>query len=347
MSDYQTQSTQTQSDDYSSSTETASSQAQDTVGNSAMQEGMQTRHPPAALQNPYDEAFLANQDRVGGMQVGLSESHMGEMNSFIDNWERNKARYQTVSTLSDMPAELIAAIHWREGSGNFNTYLHQGDPLGKKAVNWPNNIPIFHVWEDAAVHALNMKESLKDQLEINAATQDATLLATYAEAYNGLGYHYRDKPSPYVYSGTSAYNSGKFVSDGVYSSTTVDQQLGVMPMLGAIGGLPESMDMAPKLIDHDFAWAKVLNGSKILKQGDNGMEVEALQSKLALLGYEIGQDGDFGPGTKRIVLQFQNDQGLGADGVIGPGTAGKIEELLPQTSSEEHTSGNGETGMIQ
>ena len=335
MSGYQTQTTQTQAEDYSTSTETSSSQDQDLVGNSAVHQGMQSRHPPVGLQHPYSEAFLANQDRVGTMQVGLSETQMHGMSAFISNWERNKNRYQSVSLLSDMPAELIAAIHWRESSGNFNTYLHQGDPLGRPAVNWPNNIPVFHVWEDAAVHALRMKDSLKNQLEIDAATKDATLLATYAEGYNGLGYHYRDKPSPYVFAGTSEYSAGKFVSDGRYSSSAVDQQLGVMPMLGAIDGLPEEMDMAPKLIDQDFAWAKVLNGSKILRQGDHGMEVSALQSKLAQLGYDIGQDGDFGSGTKRTVLQFQNDHSLGSDGVIGPGTAGKIESLLSQNESDK------------
>lgn len=29
-----------------------------------------------------------------------------------------------------VPARPIAALHWRESSGNFNTYLHQGAPLG-------------------------------------------------------------------------------------------------------------------------------------------------------------------------------------------------------------------------
>lgn len=345
MSDYQTQSTQTQTEEFSSSTETSSTQAQDTVGNSAVQSGMQSRPPPSGLWSPYDESFTANQERVGSMQVGLSESQMRDMSVFVDKWEQNKNRYQAVSLLTNMPPELIAAIHWRESSGRFDTYLHQGDPLGRPAVNWPNNIPVFHVWEDAAVHALNMKDSLREQLEIDAATKDATLLATYAEAYNGLGYHYRDKPSPYVYSGTSEYSSGKFVSDGRYNAATVDQQLGVMPMLGAIGGLPEEMNMSPKRADQAFAWARVLNGSKVLRQGDHGMEVEALQSKLAQLGYDIGQDGDFGPGTKNTVIQFQSDHGLGTDGVVGSGTANKIKALLSQKTTEENISSesNGST----
>jgi lysozyme family protein len=343
MSDYQTQSTQTQSQDYESSTETTSFQSQDTIGNSAVQEGMQSRQPPSGLRQSYDEVFLSNQERVGHMQVGLSESQMSEMSVFIDNWERNKTRYQAVSALTNMPAELIAAIHWREGSGNFNTYLHQGDPLGRPAVNWPSNIPVFHVWEDAAVHALNMKDSLREQLEIDAATQDATVLATYAEAYNGLGYHYKDKASPYVFSGTSEYSSGKYVADGIYRASTVDQQLGVMPMLGAIGGLSTPQDMSPRLIDHDFAWAKVLNGSRVLRQGDYGMEVEALQAKLAQLGYEVGQDGDFGPGTKRVVKQFQTDQELASDGIVGGGTAERIESLLSQQAPTENASAGSAT----
>lgn len=343
MSDYQTQSTQTQSQDYESSAETTSFQSQDTIGNSAVQEGMQSRQPPSGLRQPYDEVFLANQERVGHMQVGLSESQMSEMSVFIDNWERNKTRYQAVSALTNMPAELIAAIHWREGSGNFNTYLHQGDPLGRPAVNWPSNIPVFHVWEDAAVHALNMKDSLREQLEIDAATKDANVLATYAEAYNGLGYHYRDQASPYVFSGTSEYSSGKYVSDGIYRASTVDQQLGVMPMMGAIGGLSTPQDMSPKVIDHDFAWAKVLNGSRVLRLGDYGMEVEALQAKLAQIGYEIGQDGDFGPGTKRVVKQFQTDQGLDSDGIVGAGTAERIKSLLSQQTPTENASSGSAT----
>ena len=36
--------------------------------------------------------------------------------------------------LVNVPAPLIAALHMRESSGKFNTYLHQGDPLGKPAV---------------------------------------------------------------------------------------------------------------------------------------------------------------------------------------------------------------------
>ena len=130
-----------------------------------------------------------------------------------------------------MPAPLIAAIHYRESSSNFNTYLHQGDPLGRPAVHHPANIPIFHRWEDAAVHALESKSWLRDQLGMNASTDDLRSIATYAEAYNGLGYFNRGLTSPYVYAGTNLYGGGRYVADGVFDSNSWDRRPGVVSLV--------------------------------------------------------------------------------------------------------------------
>ena len=101
------------------------------------------------------------------------------------------------------PPKLIAALHWRESTGDFGTYLHQGDPLGKKAVNEPADIPIFKTWEPAAEHALGLKTSTQRAYKIDAGTTDEAALTSYAERYNGLGYHnYRAMASPYVFAGT-------------------------------------------------------------------------------------------------------------------------------------------------
>lgn len=48
--------------------------------------------------------------------------------------------------------------------------------------------------------------------------------------------------------------------------------------------------------------------------------VVLLQDFLAAAGYEIAVDGDFGPKTDRIVKQFQEENGLVVDGVVGPKT---------------------------
>ena len=162
--------------------------------------------------------------------------HKAEVDAFAAKWEQNHARYEAVADKTGVPAKLIAAIHWREGSGNFNTYLHQGDPLGKPAVHEPKNIPIFYKWEDAAVHALNMKDGIRKDLGMSKETTDLAAMATYAEYYNGLGYNNRGVASPYVYSGTDQYKRGKYVSDGHYSATTKDEQVGVLALMNHAKG---------------------------------------------------------------------------------------------------------------
>ncbi|MCB9743719.1 MAG: peptidoglycan-binding protein [Alphaproteobacteria bacterium] len=173
---------------------------------------------------------------IADAKLDLSDgSHAWTMNYFKKTWEANKARYEKVAAQVNIPAPLIAALHMREASGKFNTYLHQGDPLGRPAVHHPKNIPIFHVWEDAAVHALNMKGYLRDDLGMDAQTTDMAAMATFAEHYNGLGYHNKGRVSPYVYAGTDQYKSGKYVADGVFDPNAKDKQLGVVAMLQGIG----------------------------------------------------------------------------------------------------------------
>lgn len=62
---------------------------------------------------------------------------------------------------------------------------------------------------------------------------------------------------------------------------------------------------------------------KILKSGDRGREVLDIQSRLKSLGYSLGTDGvdgNFGDDTLQAVLEFQQDNGLVADGVIAENT---------------------------
>lgn len=58
----------------------------------------------------------------------------------------------------------------------------------------------------------------------------------------------------------------------------------------------------------------------ILKKGSKGEEVKKLQESL-----NITIDGDFGPATELAVMKFQAQQGLEADGIVGPKTLNKIQ----------------------
>jgi peptidoglycan hydrolase-like protein with peptidoglycan-binding domain len=59
-----------------------------------------------------------------------------------------------------------------------------------------------------------------------------------------------------------------------------------------------------------------------LQEGSTGADVTLLQNKLLALGYNIGTaDGNFGPGTKAAVVQFQTDKKITpADGVVNQAT---------------------------
>lgn len=171
---------------------------------------------------------------AGSAQLRLSSTQAQDAAAFRRNFEQNRGRYEAVAQKTDLPAELIAALHWRESGGDFGTYLHQGDPLGRPAVHVPRNIPVFDRWEDSAVHALGQKAGYQQALGLNQHSTDPGALAAYAELYNGLGYHFRNRPSPYVYAGTDRYGSGKYVADGVFDASAVDKQVGVMALLQAL-----------------------------------------------------------------------------------------------------------------
>jgi len=149
-----------------------------------------------------------------------------ELPMFVSVWNKNKSRYEKVAKRTGVPAELIAAIHWRESGCNFNTYLHNGDPLGQPTTHVPAG-KLFYNWEDAAVDALKSQSYKVDPNNIETWYE-------YAERYNGLGYRNRGIASPYVWSGTTNYTSGRYVADGQFSATAVDEQLGVALMLKAI-----------------------------------------------------------------------------------------------------------------
>jgi len=163
----------------------------------------------------------------------LSGTQQASLTEFEQVFQKNKGKYEAVAkrlgvpdNLVEMSAKAIWAIHCREGSADFTTYLHNGEKLGKPTTLVPAGI-LFDKWEDAAVHAINgelhkvggkVPQSLPDWL-------------AFAEAYNGLGYEDKGVPSPYVLAGTNAYQKGKYVADGKYDPDHVDQQLGVAVLI--------------------------------------------------------------------------------------------------------------------
>ena len=78
----------------------------------------------------------------------------------------------------------------------------------------------------------------------------------------------------------------------------------------------------------------------VLKKGDRGKAVAAVQRKLGLQ-----PDGVFGDGTARAVKRFQKRNGLDADGVVGPATRRAMS--LPAFKSSAVTRKGKRTGSTK
>lgn len=155
--------------------------------------------------------------------------------SALNRWtlmiQANRKRYEDVSALTGVPWEVIGVIHGMEGGCNFNTHLHNGDPLTAKTVHVPRGRPATgnppYKWEDSAVDALKLKklDQVDDWSDVRICYE--------LERYNGFGYrlYHSDVLSPYLWSGTNHYVKGKYVYDGKWDKNAVSKQLGAIPVL--------------------------------------------------------------------------------------------------------------------
>jgi hypothetical protein len=80
--------------------------------------------------------------------------------------------------------------------------------------------------------------------------------------------------------------------------------------------------------DNDGFWniEKPMPVTKTLKRGSKCEEVIALQKLLNTKGFHLIIDGDFGFMTETAVKSYQKDNGLVADGIVGPKTWAKLRE---------------------
>ena len=142
---------------------------------------------------------------------------------------RGQARYKTVEGTSGVPWHVIAVIHNMECSLNFKQHLHNGDPLGKKTVNVPAGRPPgwdgTGTWEESALDSLAF-DNLTSWHDWSIAGMLYKL-----EGYNGWGYRGHGIFTPYLWSFTSHYTHGKYVSDGHWDPDAVSQQIGCAGVL--------------------------------------------------------------------------------------------------------------------
>ncbi len=140
----------------------------------------------------------------------INEDKIEAANSIVDRILANEERYRKAQNKSNVPWSVIGVIHSLESSLNFNTHLHNGDPLSRKTVQVPAGRPPGNPpfsWEDSAADALSL-----DKLNLWQEWTFAGALFIL-ERYNGAGYHKRGIHSPYLWSFSNNYKKGKFVAE--------------------------------------------------------------------------------------------------------------------------------------
>lgn len=231
----------------------------------------------------------------------------------------NKTRYQNIEQATGVPWHFIALVHYRESSLNFGKNLANGQPLSMKTTIVPKGRGPYATFEESAVDSLvNVQKYTKDR------DWSLPMYIYTIEGYNGYGYHGKGIPSPYLWGGTNKQKAGKYVSDGVFSSSTWDTQLGVLAILKSLKELDPTVTFEgydPKV------WKP---GERVIRKGDVGDDVKYLQTKLSLTA-----DGIFGNNTDKRVKEFQEEEKLVTDGIVGPATWKALETEGTWTPEEK------------
>jgi lysozyme family protein len=154
-----------------------------------------------------------------------------------------RRHYEPVSGATGVPWHIIGVIHLMECGGSFRGHLHNGDPLTARTRQVPAGRPVKgsppFTWHDSAVDALRY-----DGLD-KVRDWGPERVAWCLEKFNGFGYRGKGVPSAYLWSGSDQYARGKYVSDGVWSSSAVSQQVGGMVILKAL------LELEPSLMGAD------------------------------------------------------------------------------------------------
>lgn len=273
-----------------------------------------------------------------------------------------RSRYETVAEAAFNDKRkwpMVAIFALRESNANFADSLAQGDPWNRVSTHVPAGEGPFDSWEHAAVHALVNDDHLNTWADWTIGG-----ILTAFEAYNGLGYYYRGRPSAYVWSMTTCYGppqalAGKFVADGEFDADTVDVQVGCaavlarmvaidpsiqfwgdVPLLSTIAtphptraaGLPVATD-APPLVpkqplttDHDVTWVQQQLNTLA---GASVLDIDGKWGTLTV-------DGKWGPATKAAVRAYQvKHGGLLDDGIPGPQTDAALEADVANLAAAE------------
>ena len=237
----------------------------------------------------------------------------------------DKPVYRQVFEATGVPIAALMALAEREMSGNLHCYLGNGQPLNRRTTIVPKGRGPFPSFVAGALDALHL-----DGLDQVAGLPEGWTLPRFAyesETWNGWGYRSHGIPSPYIFGGTTAQRPGKYIRDGVYSSTLMDPQLGTLAIVEKLFELDPSLAFDTPVTKTTDAAAVTPAPHPVIGTG-NIEWVQASLNKLQVAGTPLTVDGNCGRATRAAVQAFQQTHHLIIDGLPGPKTGAAIGEAL-------------------
>lgn len=246
----------------------------------------------------------------------LDDALIAEYTTLFDTCRINSTKYDVVRSKAQqlvdssgayigvaekigMPWWIIGLIHIMESNCNFKRHLHNGDPLTARTVRVPKGRPLSGAppfsWEESAIDAMQYKGF--DKIDVWNVPRMLYLL----EGYNGWGYrmYHPDVKSPYLWSMSQHYVSGKYVDDGKWSRSAVSEQCGaavIMKYMESEGMIciscftPQASDASDTLLVSRYASSK--------PSYDEFVKAQHLQRWLNTFnGINLVVDGQPGPAT--------------------------------------------------
>ena len=150
-----------------------------------------------------------------------------------------RPHYEAVEKATDAWWLAVGAMHYRECSNNMRGCLANGELIvgtGRRTRLVPAGRGPYKTFEESGIDAIKYEG-------LSGKGKWSVPYALWAsEKLNGGGYQARGVNSPYDWAGTSKQQPGKYIADGVWSSTAMDSQLGVAAIYKAAFEIDPSLE---------------------------------------------------------------------------------------------------------
>lgn len=274
------------------------------------------------MNRPYDSLSGEYLTLLARMKITRGDDAMARAREILPL----KPRYAAVAAKIGEPGAIVVlmALNERESSSSMATYLGNGQRLTRFTTIVPKGRGPFQSWEAGAEDALHLDhlDDVKDWCWARACYEQ--------ELFNGFGYRSRGLHTPYLWSGTNVYSSGKFISDGVFDASVKDSQLGTIPVMLALVELDKSLDLPGWPAASPWPSMPIPSPHPASPSAEDTVWLqESLNTLLqGKIDTPLLDDGSYGRLTAGAVRVFQQEHGLTADGIAGPETRKAIEAAL-------------------